>query len=1204
MRLSKLEIKGFKSFGNQAGIQFNEGVTCIVGPNGCGKSNVVDSIRWVLGEQKTRSLRSDKMENIIFNGTKKRKPAPTAEVSLTFDNDRQLLPPEYTQVTITRRYHRTGDSEYLINDVRCRLKDIHNLFLDTGIGPDSYAIIELKKVDEILNDKEQSRRSLFEKAAGISKFKMRKKESFSQLEQVDNDLSRVGDLLFEIEKNLRSLERQAKQAERYFKLQEKYRQHSLMYAQKAIRRQREVHQSLQTRIREEEEKKGALQESISQQELGIEQHKGQLEHYEQALRLKQNQLREHKQQIKNLENEQKLVAQQISHLEEKNNNTRKLISEDIQDQVGIRKRLEGQSRQLIEVRDSLLQLSDELESHRETYEIQKEKTQEIQQRLRGREEIYQAKQSEIYTIKRDYEIKQTRLSSSRQEFEKTAQNIEQLRVEFNEYESQISAVATQLKTAKDAMQSLVDQEERQAEDINILEEQVLASREQVYEVQRRLATHQNEYKFTKSLLENLEGFPEALQFLQQNPDWSVEAPLLSDVVACEEVYRKAVEAYLDPWVNYYVLAHEADALRAIALLQEAQKGKASFFILDHFQAAEGRVEEGSDLGQGFFGGVKPSELMYNPEEGELIPALEILHYAPEYKDLLNFLLQEVYLVKDLGQIPEKRLANATYVSLSGEIVSRAESITGGSIGTLGGGRLGRAQNLEKLQDQIQVLEEEETTFQEQLQAQSGQLAALKQNQDLKEAYRQANRQVNEINERYVSLKSKMEQLKQIIEKNLSRRGEVQDQVYQLEEALKELEPQLNEDQDELYDLEEEIAQLREQFEIENETLTEQSTRFNAQNLLFHQQENRVKSLEQDQSYQEEKIQTLSQRIQENESTLVQVEEDLEKLLENQEQNEGVVEELHGRTEDYELNVSGVEKQYFELKGQIGDLEKFLKEQQRQKDTLESLINQLRNQMHETSLELNSIQERLSVEFQVDLDSLFDQALEDPEGRSEEELKEFVQATKLKMERIGTINPMAMDAFQEMEERHGFISEQKNDLETSKESLLQTIEEMEGYARTAFMEAFEQIRENFIKVFRSLFSAEDQADLVLSDPENPLESKIEIVAQPKGKRPLTIDQLSGGEKTLTSTSLLFALYLLKPAPFCIFDEVDAPLDDANTEKFNKIIKEFSRESQFILVTHNKRTMSSADVMYGVTMIEDGVSSVVPVDLRNVEEEILR
>jgi chromosome segregation protein len=238
MQLSKLEIKGFKSFGEAVSLTFDKGVTGIVGPNGCGKSNVVDAIRWVLGEQKTRSLRSDKMENILFNGTQNRKAAQVAQVSLTFDNTRSLLPSEFAYVTITRRYHRSGDSEYLINDVKCRLKDIQNLFLDTGIGPDSYAIIELKKVDDILSDKENSRRDLFEKAAGISKYKIRKKESLVRLESVDKDLNRVGDILFELEKNLRSLERQAKQAERYFKLKEKYRNHSLAYAQ--LRHKKEI----------------------------------------------------------------------------------------------------------------------------------------------------------------------------------------------------------------------------------------------------------------------------------------------------------------------------------------------------------------------------------------------------------------------------------------------------------------------------------------------------------------------------------------------------------------------------------------------------------------------------------------------------------------------------------------------------------------------------------------------------------------------------------------------------------------------------------------------------------------------------------------------------------------------------------------------------------------------------------------------------
>ncbi|MEO1655145.1 MAG: AAA family ATPase, partial [Bacteroidota bacterium] len=386
MQLSRLEVKGFKSFGDQAIVNFDKGVTGIVGPNGCGKSNVVDSIRWVLGEQKTRALRSDKMENIIFNGTKKRKPAPMAQVSLTFDNNKKLIPSEYTKVTITRRYYRTGESEYLINDVRCRLKDINDLFLDTGIGSDSYAIIELKKVDEILNDKYQARRDLFEKAAGISKFKTRKKESLNKLDAVDKDLARVGDLLFEIEKNLRSLERQAKQAERYFKLETAYKKTSLAYARKAVKRQREIKEALQIQIERETRKRQELNQAIQNIEGLRENKKVQLDHLEKNLSFKQKQLNAHIAQIRQIENDKKLKNERVRFLEDKISNLRQQIQQDIQNQSRIKEEVSQLQIQLESANKQYNEAEIELSQLQNNYEQQKQTCAEIQQRVKSKDE--------------------------------------------------------------------------------------------------------------------------------------------------------------------------------------------------------------------------------------------------------------------------------------------------------------------------------------------------------------------------------------------------------------------------------------------------------------------------------------------------------------------------------------------------------------------------------------------------------------------------------------------------------------------------------------------------------------------------------------------------------------------------------------------------------------------------------------------------
>ncbi|MFT4834570.1 MAG: chromosome segregation protein, partial [Flavobacteriaceae bacterium] len=384
----------------------------------------------------------------------------------------------------------------------------------------------------------------------------------------------------------------------------------------------------------------------------------------------------------------------------------------------------------------------------------------------------------------------------------------------------------------------------------------------------------------------------------------------------------------------------------------------------------------------------------------------------------------------------------------------------------------------------------------------------------------------------------------------------------------------------------------------NEALTQKSAAFNEQNVLFHRQQNKVNSISQEINYKDETYVSSAARIEQNTEELQKGTQDLNDLVKKSEESDDALIEMYEEKESLEQGVNESEKDYYASRGSIDEEEKILRELQRQRESSDQIMMEWQNKLNETKLQLNSIKERLSVEFNIELKQI--EVFEDEEllSRSQADLREEVDKMKKKLENIGPINPMAMEAYEEIKERHDFITVQKADLISAKDSLLATISEIDDVARVTFLEAFGKIRENFIKVFRTLFTDEDDCELKLTDPDNPLESPIEIIAKPKGKRPLTINQLSGGEKTLTATSLLFAIYLLKPAPFCIFDEVDAPLDDANIDKFNQIIREFSKDSQFIIVTHNKRTMASTDVIYGITMIEQGVSRVVPVDLREL------
>lgn len=1204
MQLSKLEIKGFKSFGEAVSLTFDKGVTGIVGPNGCGKSNVVDAIRWVLGEQKTRSLRSDKMENILFNGTQNRKAAQVAQVSLTFDNTRSLLPSEFAYVTITRRYHRSGDSEYLINDVKCRLKDIQNLFLDTGIGPDSYAIIELKKVDDILSDKENSRRDLFEKAAGISKYKIRKKESLVRLESVDKDLNRVGDILFELEKNLRSLERQAKQAERYFKLKEKYRNHSLAYAQKALGRFMRTQLDLSQKLQTETQKRDTLTAQLRQIEQELEQEKTKIEHFEQSLAYKQKLLNEHQGKIRNLENEKKIRKEKIFFLNEKIEKIRLQIEQDINQQALIKQKMQ----QLEAERDSAEKIWQEAQSQRSqlqsVLEIQKQKTLELQSRLKSQEELYRAKLNGINQINQRFEIKKSQLNSAKQELEKAASQNQTLEAELRDYDQALEKCQSDLAEAKQELQAFQEKQSLREDEIKALEQKIQTQREKLAEQQRQKDARQNEYQLTQSFLSNLEGFPQAIQFLQKENRWAENVPLLSDLIVCEEKYRRAIESYLNPWINYYVVNTKEEALEAINLLQNAKKGKANFFILE--ELSEIMIPKGVAIKTSeqepnmFFGGLDLSELKNNTDS-QPVKALEVISGEKAHESLLYHLLGELYILPDVSFLEEYPNPRHQFVTLSGEVIKRNYQIIGGSVGASEGKRLGGAKNLERLKREIEVLEQAIHTIEEDLKFSLSNLKNLKENKSLKEAYENTTRKVNQINEQFISLRSKKEQLGKVVENNQGRYEEAQEKIYELQEETNELFPKVQEEQTEIEDLRERVDDLRDSYSEENEKLSLQTTQFNEENLKGYQLENRTQNLTQELGFLEKQHEDIAQRLTKQEGEMCNTEGELEGFLENEENYDETLQDLHSQTEGYEKNFRSVEKDFYELRAQRNDKEKALRETQTNRENQEMLLRELEKKQYEINLELTGLRERLAAEFEISVQSIQEAIIEEElQELTETELKEKAAQYKNRLDNIGTVNPMAMEEYQAQEERFNFIDEQKKDLESSKKSLMKTISETEAFARTAFMEAYENIRQNFIKVFRSLFSAEDQADLKLLDPENPLESKIDIVAQPKGKRPLTIDQLSGGEKTLTATSLLFALYLLKPAPFCIFDEVDAPLDDANTDKFNNIIREFSANSQFIVVTHNKRSMEMTDILYGVVMAELGVSSIVPVSFQEAEK----
>ena len=1176
MQLEKLDIKGFKSFGDKITINFNEGVTAIVGPNGCGKSNVVDAIRWVLGEQSTRMLRSEKMENIIFNGTKNRKPSNLAEVSLTFDNTKNILPMAYSKVTITRKLYRTGESEYRLNDVQCRLKDITDLFLDTGIGADSYSIIELKMIDEIIANKEGSRRNLFEEASGISKYKIRKKQTLNRLKDTETDLSRVDDLLFEIEKNLKTLENQAKKAERYLKLKEKYKILSLVLASFKI-------VNLKTKlaeIEEEEQKhtsnKTQFLSKIEGLEASLQKQKLESLTKEKNLATQQKATNEFVAKIRSYENEKKIKNEQLKFLQEKE----KRISEE----------LEKDKNQLLHVQYNIKRLSeDKLEQEQLFNKIETDLgiLKQIVDDLRLQQQTLKAKvdesqkssnqiQNTLYQSEKEIDILNIQQEALLQESKRNYSDSENKALELDQFNQAIAQLEISLANKNTELNSFQTQEELLKTEIIEIEEFIASDKDVLNASVRKLDAKQNEYQLTKSMVDNLEGFPESIRFLKKNAQWNKNAPLLSDILFCKEEFRVAIESYLEPLMNYYVVQTYQDALDAVNLLSNSSRGKANFFILDQIKSIEQNLSINSP---------------------NVIHALDVIEVDVKYKSLSNYLLHNIYLT-DLeffkNSLTDYNHQDLVFIENTGKLFKGKFTLAGGSVGLFEGKRIGRAKNLDNLAKEIKSLEQLTQKLKIEIDEKSLKANSLKA-QLKNPQIANLTKEINLIENELISVKTKQEQYQTFILNTQNRKKDIEDKLQQINNALLGLTPQIKELRLKI-EIEANYQELQRDYNSLNDLLNTKSSEYNAENIKYHQQKNKINSVDKDIEYRESLIDNLSERITKNSDELETVKAAILETVQHVDYDDEDLLNMYQQKEEMEQALKDSEKDYYENKEIIQALETELAVFRKQKDEADLISNTIKDNKTNIKIELNSLKERLAVEFEIDIADILDD--EPPEDENEDEIVANVAKIKKQLEEFGAINPMAMEAYQEIEERYNFINTQKKDLLDAKNSLLETIKEIDETAQEKFMQAFVMVRENFMKVFRSLFNEEDSCDLILTVPNNPLESDIDIIARPKGKRPLSINQLSGGEKTLTATALLFSLYLLKPAPFCIFDEVDAPLDDTNIDKFNNIIRTFSNQSQFIVVSHNKKTIASTDIIYGVTMVEQGVSRVVAVDLREV------
>jgi len=1170
VRLKSLEIKGFKSFADKTVLNFDEGITGVIGPNGCGKSNIVDSIRWVIGEHKISNLRSENLESLVFNGSKTRSASGIAEVSLTFENTKNLLPTEFSTVTITRKYYKSGESEYRLNDVACRLKDIHNLFMDTGVSNDSYAIIELGMVDDIIKDKEFSRRKMLEQAAGISIYKTRKKEAKLKLDAAEQDLARIEDLLFEINNQLKSLESQAKKAEKYFEIKKEYKEVSIELAKAALEGFNVTYHDLNEKQKNEVDRRIELETAIAKEEALLEQEKLGLIEKEKALQTMQHAFNEMLDAVRGKENEKSLSSQRLQYLKERETGLNEFLQKAGGQLKGLDESIQftgnqiGEDEiQLTQFESKLVDLKNAVEEKRKIFDDKRSHIDELRKQN-------QAIQRDQFEAEKKVAVADTSIQNLQRTVTQIQEEKTQRQNQLQQLEPEKKTKEAELEQKKTDLQQLQDHHEFTKEQILQTQNKMEGLRNELATESRTLDSKKNEHDLLKSLIDSMEGYPESVKFLHNNPDWNHTAPLLSDIIYVKEEYRAAVENVLEPYLNYYVVNNLEEGLQAIHLLDDNKKGKANFFLQDKFTDFESHHQPAGT-----------------------IAALSVVEIDGKYANLAKHLLGNVFIAENEDALRNSN--GAVVLEKTGKYVKGKYSLTGGSVGLFEGKKIGRAKNLEKLIEEIIAQETVVTNLKLNIQDHHNEVIAF--NEQLKEnAIKQVQQDINNLTNHVFSLQNKIENLAHLEETSTARITELEKQLENNHNEIASTRETLNNFNTQVKELTEKMQLVEQDYATAEEDYNNATTIFNDSNLQFTKQQSKVVSLKQEFEFKTNQLNDLKIQVENSNAQLAEATTSITETAGQLKELEALVITMLHNKETEEKALNEADQLYYNLRNALAEKETELKSKHKSKEGIDTLLTEIKDKLTDLKLQLAGMKERLNVEFKVDLDVIIDEPR--TTDTPLEELREKNERQRKRLENIGEINPTAIEAYTEMKKRYDFILEQKNDLVTARESLMLTIQEVEATANQQFLDTFNKVRENFQKVFKALFTEDDTADMIMVDPDNLAETNIDIIAKPKGKRPSSIGQLSGGEKTLTATALLFAIYLIKPAPFCILDEVDAPLDDANVGKFTQMIKQFSANSQFIIVTHNKMTMSAVDVIYGVTMQEPGVSKLVPVDFRSL------
>ena len=1187
MQLKKVELNGFKSFANKTELLFQDGVTTIVGPNGSGKSNISDAVKWVLGEQSAKSLRGGKMEDVIFAGTENRKMVGYAEVVITLTNESHILPVDYDEVEVTRRLYRSGESQYYINKNQCRLKDIQELFMDTGVGRDGYSIISQGKIDEILSSKSEERRNIFEEAAGIVKYKTRKEEAEKKLKNAEENLLRIGDILAEITENLEPLREQSMVARRYLEVKNdlKYIDVSLFVEEleKNNYRISEIIQLLnvlehnlkskEIRLKEILDTKNVNKEKISAISDKVEKLQEELLNIKSEAITKKNKIESDLDKIKV---NKELIEEYKQEISVNSQNIEKLQEEIKQKQIkkdNYLKDKEKFSIQLKEKEEEFAKLSanmdekqKEIEDIKENVNKKSEENAEIRAANNNIEENILNAENRISKISKEYDLKISEIDSNKLDIESKNKEKETSIFEYNSKEESIKNIENYLKN---------------------LNEQNAKKQEEIYNLKQNIDKKQSEHDILVAMEENNEGYSKSVKsVLDFAKDNSRVHGTIASIIKSDEKYEYAIECLLGNLMQNIVVDDENTAKKCIEHLKENRCGRATFLPLTAVRSKNKDFIKSARNEEGFVGFAK-----------------DLVSFDSKYENIIDLALSNSIVVDNIDNAINlvKRIKYAAkVVTLDGEILTGTGSISGGSTKQNSTGLVGRNRKIESLKEEIETLKFEY----EKLNSEDDLLNKIKEQESILEEEKKVLVKLevakNNIIQNVLFLKNSLEKIEKSKSKLLEDKKEEEQNILNYKQKIKENNIILEENNNYLKTKQEEIdtynrfnKEKSEEADILNEDIVDLK-------ISLSSFDESALSIEEIVSKYLEDIENLNKNNESKNTSIKNLEEENKQIEDAKSNINNILLEYDKKEEEKNIEIAS-------LKDEKNCLNE--KNEKLEKENLD-VIDELNN-LKEEKMRLESRKEKIESEIEASKNRMWNE-YEIATSKAKEilktaeekiallksqnpNLKKVSEKLRLEIRNMGNVNVSSIEEYAKTKERFDFLNTQKEDLENTKVKLLDLIDKMTFIMKKQFKSQFKIITENFNEVFKNLFGG-GKAELELEDDTNILECGIDIRVQPPGKKLQNMSLLSGGERALTAIALLFAILKIKAPPFCILDEIEAALDDVNVQRFANYIKKYSKDTQFIVITHRKGTMEVAKTVYGVTMQEYGISKIISMKMK--------